>query len=439
MIDAYTIGITLALNNGVADGIAAIRRDLATLDKAVDASIAGLVQLRAAAGASVAAASADVARLLETARRAASALPHLPLDRTAPEGAEPRPRAEPPAQAPSLPATALPAQSPAQVVSPAPIAATPAVSLENPASAHAAPPAARVPPTASMPTRAVPVLALPPPPARAAQASSPHEPAPTLPVVPHAAPPPPPRAPAARQSSDPPRHAPAALPAAPQPAPSKPSPAVAPASSQPERRSQAAPAIDYAAIARSLAPLPVPMPHQPEPSVLDGLEHTHTERRTEIREHEQETTIRTVIMPAEPAAPPVRHLPAPVAAGSVHDQLSRPLPATPPPSPESRPVASTPEPRAAHPAPVAPVSGAAAPEPARQFPLPRAASSGLPSAARQQSRPAPLPTSVEVVLDGTAIGRWMDQRLARAATRPPSGVTGFDPRLSPVWTTAPAS
>ena len=33
MIDAYTIGITLALDNGVAAGIAAIRQDLAALDR----------------------------------------------------------------------------------------------------------------------------------------------------------------------------------------------------------------------------------------------------------------------------------------------------------------------------------------------------------------------------------------------------------------------
>ena len=64
MIDAYTIGITLALNNGVAEGIAAIRRDLAALDRAVDASAAGLMQLRAAAGGSIGAASADLARLI---------------------------------------------------------------------------------------------------------------------------------------------------------------------------------------------------------------------------------------------------------------------------------------------------------------------------------------------------------------------------------------
>lgn len=45
MIDAATIGITLALNNGVSDGIAQIRRELAALDGAVAASSAGLTAL----------------------------------------------------------------------------------------------------------------------------------------------------------------------------------------------------------------------------------------------------------------------------------------------------------------------------------------------------------------------------------------------------------
>ena len=46
MIDAYTIGITLALDNGVASGIAAIRQDLAALDRAVASSTAGLLIMR---------------------------------------------------------------------------------------------------------------------------------------------------------------------------------------------------------------------------------------------------------------------------------------------------------------------------------------------------------------------------------------------------------
>jgi hypothetical protein len=46
MIDAYTIGITLALEDGVSEGIVAIRRDLAALDAAVADSAARLLMLR---------------------------------------------------------------------------------------------------------------------------------------------------------------------------------------------------------------------------------------------------------------------------------------------------------------------------------------------------------------------------------------------------------
>ena len=42
MIDAYTIGITLALNDGVTAGIASIRRELSALDLAIGQSAAGL-------------------------------------------------------------------------------------------------------------------------------------------------------------------------------------------------------------------------------------------------------------------------------------------------------------------------------------------------------------------------------------------------------------
>ncbi len=43
------------------------------------------------------------------------------------------------------------------------------------------------------------------------------------------------------------------------------------------------------------------------------------------------------------------------------------------------------------------------------------------------------PTQGDVFLDGTRVGRWMSDRLARDADRPQSGVTGFDPRLGPAW------
>src|ERR1019366_9546998 len=49
MIDAYTIGITLALDNGVSEGLATIRRDLLALNGVVDSSATRLKHLTRAA------------------------------------------------------------------------------------------------------------------------------------------------------------------------------------------------------------------------------------------------------------------------------------------------------------------------------------------------------------------------------------------------------
>ena len=50
MIDAYTIGINLALDGGISEGIAAIQNELATLDRAAENSAAGLERLKQIAG-----------------------------------------------------------------------------------------------------------------------------------------------------------------------------------------------------------------------------------------------------------------------------------------------------------------------------------------------------------------------------------------------------
>jgi hypothetical protein len=47
------------------------------------------------------------------------------------------------------------------------------------------------------------------------------------------------------------------------------------------------------------------------------------------------------------------------------------------------------------------------------------------------------PTGGQLVIDGIVLGRWIGERLARAATRPPAGGTAFDPRISPAWPGAP--
>ncbi len=43
------------------------------------------------------------------------------------------------------------------------------------------------------------------------------------------------------------------------------------------------------------------------------------------------------------------------------------------------------------------------------------------------------PSGGDVYLDGTLVGRWIADHLAREATRPPAGATGFDTRLTPAW------
>ena len=67
-----------------------------------------------------------------------------------------------------------------------------------------------------------------------------------------------------------------------------------------------------------------------------------------------------------------------------------------------------------------------------------AAPPNAPAALAMPAAPVATATSTEpaqgdVFLDGARIGRWMSDRLARDVDRPQSGVTGFDPRLSPAW------
>ena len=43
------------------------------------------------------------------------------------------------------------------------------------------------------------------------------------------------------------------------------------------------------------------------------------------------------------------------------------------------------------------------------------------------------PTQGDVFLDGTRMGRWMADTLARTVSGPPSGSTAFDPQMSAAW------
>ncbi len=53
LIEAYEVGISLVLQNGVSDGIALIQRELTTLDQAIAATSQNLARLQQAAGVSL--------------------------------------------------------------------------------------------------------------------------------------------------------------------------------------------------------------------------------------------------------------------------------------------------------------------------------------------------------------------------------------------------
>jgi len=56
-----------------------------------------------------------------------------------------------------------------------------------------------------------------------------------------------------------------------------------------------------------------------------------------------------------------------------------------------------------------------------------------PGVAIPERKPDGGPNQGDVFLDGTRVGRWMSDYLAREAGRPQGGSTGFDPRMSPGW------
>jgi len=74
-------------------------------------------------------------------------------------------------------------------------------------------------------------------------------------------------------------------------------------------------------------------------------------------------------------------------------------------------------------------------EPSRRPPHREHAASVAPRQAADRHREQAM--SGTIVIDGTELGRWMADYLAHAASRPPSGGVGFDPRMTPVWAGAP--
>jgi hypothetical protein len=146
--------------------------------------------------------------------------------------------------------------------------------------------------------------------------------------------------------------------------------------------------------------------------------------------------------PASTAAPPPLTAPAPsseslvgVAPGAAPVLLASFAPtAAVPAQADGAPAADTAEPHDPR--------VATAPERAQnrwQAPAAPIAAPGWDAAAPRESTPAPTasaqggPTGGDVFLDGSRVGTWLADHLAREAGRPQTGATGFDPRLTPAW------
>lgn len=154
--------------------------------------------------------------------------------------------------------------------------------------------------------------------------------------------------------------------------------------------------------------------------------------------------------PAAPRPPPPAMLPILVSAPTPRETSAdipptrtnpaRETPSAPSPSPGTPASARNPSTPAAPRAPTAPfitVAARTAPVKTIAAPMPWPAqiapSAALPPAAPKSASSSSGPTSGDVYLDGARLGHWMASNLARSAGRPPSGTTGFDPRLGVTW------
>ncbi len=324
MNDAYTIGITLSLDDEVSSGIAAIRGDLESLNQALGKSLSELADLRSAAGPA-----------LSSLWRASAA------------------------------------------IRPAQTAKTPAVARGDTSSwPQAAPMAAHAEPApewraAERPAPVLPAHPFAPPPAEAPTYSAEQRNS-RIEVLPFASDAIPPRVPDR-----------AGAPIAPVPARAIPAPAPAP------------PAPDGLALDDLLGLTRSMIPRAPFAESPASVEDAAPEGG------------RTIVIGA-PAAP--------LETG-----------AEPAPAPHTRPAPqSFRAPAFRAPGAMAPLSPLFAAGPPAAPSGPSASASGANSAIRG-----------DVFLDGARVGHWLGEHMATSAARPPSGYSGVDPRLGPLWPGAP--
>ena len=387
MLEAYEIGITLALQDGVSAGITLIRRDLDALDRAIAATSQNLSRLQAQSG-------------IAAPTRASLPSPPKPPSVSVQPASDPGPPTKP-----AVPmAVELGPTSPAMRTAPHDMAvhlepaamfntAAPIAWPSAPAAPRPAPAEAQIPPRTPVPTvtdapqapRNVAasvglVTASPtaPPPERGPAL----QPAPPLPSAPSLAP---------QMRASPPTRALPATPATPIMTPASAADtshrAVVPPATQPAPRSVTSSRVEPAAL-----------PHLPRPH-HSGHAH-HTVNHPAI-------TAKPVLIRAGSVAPPGVPLPALAARPSANNQAQ--------PNVAIHPVATTtfpPPPEIGHPFQQSGPASSSAPPP---------------------SAPPNITLQGDIILDGARVGRWMTSTLARQAARPPAGPTGPDPRQTPLW------
>ncbi len=369
MIDAYEIGIRLALENGVSEGLAVIRRDLGILDAAIARSAAGLIGLQQLAGGLIA--------------------PNPPVVRQPappPERATPADPSEPPRPTPlptlPLPLPVDPVKREAQAAnasSVSPAAPIP-ISPDHPAG---------LPAHGSREADRGPDLFVQAPLPFTINSNAPKEQAPApraLPAAPEV------RSPAASPLSqaDPPQ-------------PLRPMELNVPAAPRSEPVIQSAPVLAPQTTARVEAVSAAAPPSRSVENARDGSAASRP----------------TASTPKSP--PPVQAVQRPQVPADVQLRPVRTSGSVPIPSPSpivNQPVAAA--------SPQPPVSMAPPPRVERPRPMSRPADPKS-NAAESQVKGG------DIYLEGAVLGRWLADRLARAVSRPASGTTAFDPRVSPTW------
>ena len=389
MLEAYEIGISLALQDGVSAGIALIRSDLATLDRAIAATSQNLARLQAQASQTAA------------PPRPAPAAPNpAPVRATATSPAEPPDPVPLPGAAASKPAEPLPNAAPPPAVMAA--APTPERPLNRPAPLppSLAPNAPAIPPpqvSEGRPTTATITTQLRP--TKPASSAQPRQdlvkPAPAIAGLPSSAP-----------------SRPVLLAASSAPAP----PSTRPANAAPQPAPQVTAPLSFVP-APSFRPANPPMLPQPGVAALPppGPALANSKHRE-----------RSQTSPHHPTASPKPSAPPPTTRFTEREtvvprQVGPSSPATPPTAqPSCMPLPA----RAAAP------TQYAVPAPSQPYQPPHPPTSFAPPPTPSQQN---VTLSGDIILDGARVGRWITSTLARQAARPPAGPTGPDPRQTPLW------